>query len=755
MRANDTIQFFIKEGSTWIEYTEGILNIDITRGIDQYIGPWQQSDVGQITLTSRNENLDPYVNAQVRMNKEIRIVADNTPIFTGRISNIDVNYQPKGKDPIVTINGIDFLGTMKKHILSDTFIKTRPQSWTGIALLQDLGNTPKEIEGYYNPIRLSYGGYFAGAGSIPSGTSCYDALVARLSQQLGFIYANKNNEVIYYGHQDFFPAGGAPYEQASVIDFRSDGTGTSYKAINLNDGFERIVNQLSFSDGGGEWVSPSYTNFTSWAQTSSTYKNTPSVNLWGSTLLTLPVTSSFNTVPPTNQQYSDFANAIFIESANPQREVQEITWDALKNVSVAKNMEIFNNIDIYHEVDSLVIDRKYSVVGIKHRITESDWDMTLVLRNFYYVETSMPDPVVLVAEDATGDTNHYFNFSIDFPADQIQSVLWNFGDNQTSTSLTPSHKYSSVGTKNVTVKVKNLFNWEKTSDPLQVTVVGAAPTNTWTFAQSPTSWNTVEFMFTGYGANGYLWDFGDGTTSTLPNPVHSFPSTGTRNVSLTCANTFGTNTVTHPVTVTEPVNPPDETGTFAIRYLKIAQPSITLGYPLGNSNGVIQQLKYLKAKTSNGVNLALNKPAISVNNVKGALSDNVYLGLINTACYGTNNFQKYQDWNWTLQPTRLTGDATNNAYVGINPQIDYDTGDCGKTQWDLVIDLGANYNTIDQIQLTGSWSGPSITKAVLSVYGSTDNVTYTKIGEFNVNGLASATSQQITMTPTGAMPPNL
>jgi PKD repeat protein len=752
MRAKDVIQFFIKEDSTWVEYTDGIINIDILRGIDEYIGPWQQSDAGQIVITSRNVDLDPYVNAQVRMNKEIRITANTTPIFTGRISNIDVDYQPKGKDPIITINGIDFIGTMKKHILSDTFVKTRPQGWTGIALLQDL--TTSEIAGYSNPTRLSYGGYFASGGGIPSGTSCYDALSLRLSQQLGFVYANRNNEVIYYGHQEFFPAGTAPYEQASVIDFKSDGTGTSYKAINLNDGFERIVNQLSISDSGGQWVSPSYTAFTPWSQTSSTYKNTPSVNLWGSTLLTLPITSGYTAPAPASQTYQDFSNAIFIESANPQREVQEITWDALKDTSVAKNMEIFSNIDIYHEVDSLTIDRKYSVVGIKHRITESDWDMTLVLRNFYYVETSMPDPVVLVEEDATGDTNHYFNFSIDFPADQIQSVLWHFGDGSTSTSLTPSKKYSSTGTKNVTVDVTNLFNWSKTSAIFPVTVVGAAPTNTWTFTQSPTSWNTVQFNFTGTGANSYLWNFADGTTSTSPNPIHSFPSAGTRTVSLTCTNTFGNNTVTHPVTVTAPVSPTDETGTFAIRYLKIEQPLITEGYPLNyGPQSLIKFLRYFKALTSTGTDLAFNKPVITVNNIKGMLSDQVYLGTITTACYGTNNFQKYQDWNWSLQPNRLT--TTTTGLVGINPQIDYDSGDCGKSQWNLIIDLGAQYNTIKQIKMNANWDPASYTKPILSIYGSSDNVTYTKIGEFNVNGLPASSGSTMTMTPTGAMPPNV
>ncbi|WP_396158952.1 T9SS type B sorting domain-containing protein [Flavobacterium sp.] len=40
----------------------------------------------------------------------------------------------------------------------------------------------------------------------------------------------------------------------------------------------------------------------------------------------------------------------------------------------------------------------------------------------------------------------------------------------------------------------------------------------------------------------YLWDFGDGTTSTLQNPTHSFPGTGTYTVKFTTFNAFGCST---------------------------------------------------------------------------------------------------------------------------------------------------------------------------------------------------------------------
>ncbi len=49
--------------------------------------------------------------------------------------------------------------------------------------------------------------------------------------------------------------------------------------------------------------------------------------------------------------------------------------------------------------------------------------------------------------------------------------------------------------------------------------------------------NEVSFVSLSFGtAETYLWDFGDGTTSTLPNPTHTYLSNGTYTVELTTTN---------------------------------------------------------------------------------------------------------------------------------------------------------------------------------------------------------------------------
>lgn len=61
--------------------------------------------------------------------------------------------------------------------------------------------------------------------------------------------------------------------------------------------------------------------------------------------------------------------------------------------------------------------------------------------------------------------------------------------------------------------------------------------------------NTVQFNNTSLHANSYLWDFGDGATSTAVNPSHTYTSPGIYNVTLTASNGCKSAKFTLPVTV--------------------------------------------------------------------------------------------------------------------------------------------------------------------------------------------------------------
>lgn len=62
---------------------------------------------------------------------------------------------------------------------------------------------------------------------------------------------------------------------------------------------------------------------------------------------------------------------------------------------------------------------------------------------------------------------------------------------------------------------------------------------------------TINFKENGCHGETFLWDFGDGKTSTDRNPTHSYPSTGFYNVKLTAFNECGSNTTTKSIRVVD------------------------------------------------------------------------------------------------------------------------------------------------------------------------------------------------------------
>lgn len=86
------------------------------------------------------------------------------------------------------------------------------------------------------------------------------------------------------------------------------------------------------------------------------------------------------------------------------------------------------------------------------------------------------------------------------------------------------------------------------SNEASVTVSSTATAPVPTFTGTPTTGVaplSVAFAgsTTGGTATSYAWNFGDGTTSTLQNPVHIYSAAGNYNVALTAAGSGGSNTV--------------------------------------------------------------------------------------------------------------------------------------------------------------------------------------------------------------------
>lgn len=121
------------------------------------------------------------------------------------------------------------------------------------------------------------------------------------------------------------------------------------------------------------------------------------------------------------------------------------------------------------------------------------------------------------------------------------SYNWNFGDGNTATTTNPTHTYTSTGVFDVTLIVTNRDGCSDTLfmpglvkiQPPVVTInnlpISRCAPLIWTFSSTVTSVDPVI---------SYEWDFGDGSTSTLPNPTHTFAA-GTYNIQLVITTAGG------------------------------------------------------------------------------------------------------------------------------------------------------------------------------------------------------------------------
>jgi PKD repeat protein len=127
----------------------------------------------------------------------------------------------------------------------------------------------------------------------------------------------------------------------------------------------------------------------------------------------------------------------------------------------------------------------------------------------------------------------------------ITSWQWLFGDptsgiNNSSNAKSPTHTYGTAGTFPVTLFVSNSGGCMDTI--IKQVVVHGLPDVDFTFTPGCVN-NATYFTSSTYLNSGVLvscfWDFGDGQTSGNMDPAHTYPISGSFNVSLTVTDTAG------------------------------------------------------------------------------------------------------------------------------------------------------------------------------------------------------------------------
>jgi PKD repeat protein len=204
----------------------------------------------------------------------------------------------------------------------------------------------------------------------------------------------------------------------------------------------------------------------------------------------------------------------------------------------------------------------------------------------------------LVADATVGPAPLTVNFT-DTSTNSPTEWYWVFGDGSTSTAQNATHIYLSAGTYTVTLTAYNDEGSNKTTRSDYITATESVTPPTASFSSDVTTGSsplTVQFTDTsGNSPTAWVWTFGDGDSSTLPNPSHTYSADGTYTVKLTASNSGGTNTVVRSgyitvavVTTSETVIPsttiPESTVTDT---LAASQETTASGSASGESGGIL------------------------------------------------------------------------------------------------------------------------------------------------------------------------
>jgi len=125
------------------------------------------------------------------------------------------------------------------------------------------------------------------------------------------------------------------------------------------------------------------------------------------------------------------------------------------------------------------------------------------------------------------------------------TYLWEFGDGTSSDRKNPTHTYAASGEYTVSLTVTNRYGSDTKSVPGYIGVGNPPGAG---FSASPQQGDVpLMVSFSDESTNRpmtWLWNFGDGSSSTEQNPVHTYVSPGIYFVTLRVSNNFGSNSLT-------------------------------------------------------------------------------------------------------------------------------------------------------------------------------------------------------------------
>jgi len=235
-----------------------------------------------------------------------------------------------------------------------------------------------------------------------------------------------------------------------------------------------------------------------------------------------PSVSASNTAPCPNEDIT------FTDNSQPSQLIGNVDWSFGDGYTASGH----------------AVTHGYSASGV-YQVMAIVTDTLNSCQDTVYLQITVqngPDARFVYDTICIGDTMHFADTSLG----NVVTWYWEFGDGDTSWLQNPVHYYAPSDTYKVFHKVWDGQGcWDTVTHFIFVdSLLPVAG-----FTANATG-NSVQFQNTSQYAHAWLWEFGDGDTSTQENPLHNYTSTGSYQVTLTVWNGCGADTTTSTLVLT-------------------------------------------------------------------------------------------------------------------------------------------------------------------------------------------------------------
>ncbi len=237
-------------------------------------------------------------------------------------------------------------------------------------------------------------------------------------------------------------------------------------------------------------------------------------------------TVTWNNAPPTDTAFQVFLP----KSISPQQDYLDIDVTAL----IA---QIYNNPDQYHGIELRLVNEQPFTCLL---FASSDIEQASLRPRLEIVLNESTELTALFDYESLGDRGFIFNNL----STGYTRLDWSFGDGFSSNEENPFHVYLNDGVHNVCLTASN-----NTDQKSYCTDIYVCHNIVHTDFTHETRGLVCSFINEAINADIYNWDFGDGQSSQIMNPTHTYNTSGIFNVKLVALNNCSSEEVTKTITV--------------------------------------------------------------------------------------------------------------------------------------------------------------------------------------------------------------